>query len=109
MSKKIELANWVIEKTLKAGANEAAVSMTNQRQVDIEFRDKQLDKLKESTQNSLTLQIYLNHKYSSHTTNDLKKETLESFINEAVASTKYLAEDKYRELPDKKYYPTKTD
>ena len=109
MSKKIELANWVIEKTLKAGANEAAVSMTNQRQVDIEFRDKQLDKLKESTQNSLTLQIYLNHKYSSHTTNDLKKETLENFINEAVASTKYLAEDKYRELPDKKYYPSKTD
>jgi len=109
MSKKIELANWVIEKTLKAGANEAAVSMTNQRQVEIEFRDKQLDKLKESTQNSLSLQIYLNHKYSSHTTNDLKKETLEGFINEAVASTKYLAEDKYRELPDKKYYPTKTD
>jgi len=105
MSKKIELANWVIEKTLKSGANEAAVSLFNQRQVDIEFRDKQLDKLTESTQNSLTLQIYLDHKYSSHTTNDLKKETLENFIIEAVASTKYLAADQYRELPDKKFYP----
>ncbi len=109
MSKKIELANWVIDQTLKEGANEAAVSTSNQRQVDIEFRDKQLDKLKESTQNSLTLQIYYDHKYSRHTTNDLKKETLENFIKEAVASTKYLAADKYRELPDAKYYPSKTE
>ena len=108
-SEKIKLANWVIENTLKHGANEAAVSTTKQRQVDIEFRDKKLDKLKESTQNSLTLQVYYDHKFSSHTTNDLKKETLKKFIEEAVASTKYLAQDKYRALPNSKYYPKKTD
>lgn len=108
MNEKIELANWVIKQTLKQGANEAAVSMSNQRQVDVEFRDKKLDKLKESTQNSLTLDIYYDHRFSSHSTNDLKKETLEKFIKEAVAATKYLAKDKYRELPDPKYYPQKT-
>jgi PmbA protein len=108
-SEKIKLANWVIENTLKNGANEAAVSITKQRQVDIEFRDKQLDKLKESTQNSLTLQVYYEHKFSSHTTNDLKQKTLKKFIEEAVTSTKYLAHDKFRELPDPKYYPKNID
>jgi PmbA protein len=108
-SEKVKLANWVIDNTKKNGANEAAVSISKRRQVDIEFRDNQLDKLKESTQNSLTLQIYYDHKYSSHTTNDLKQETLKKFIEEAVASTKYLAQDKYRELPDPKYYPIKSD
>ena len=108
-SEKVNLANWVIENTLKNGANEAAVSITKQRQVEIEFRDKKLDKLKESTQNSLTLQVYYDHKFSSHTTNDLKQETLKKFIEEAVASTKYLAQDKSRALPNPKYYPKSTD
>jgi len=104
-SEKVELANWVIKETKNCGANEAAVSISKQRQIDISFRDKKLENLKESTQNSLTLQVYADKKFSSHTTNDLKKETLTKFIEEAVASTKYLAKDEYRTLPDSKYYP----
>jgi PmbA protein len=106
MSKQnIELAQWAVEKALKYGADQAAVSISNQREVEIEYREKQLDKLKESTQNGLGLSLYLNHRYSSHSTNDLRKNTLEKFIEEAVASTKYLSEDKYRELPDPSLYP----
>ena len=78
--KKLDLAGWAIKSTLKAGADEASASITNQRSVDIEFRDKKLEKLSESTQNSLTLQIYSDHRFSSHTTNDLRKESLEKFI-----------------------------
>ncbi len=101
-----ELAQWAMEKAIKAGANESAVTIRNNREVEIEYRDKQLDKLKESTQNSLDLNLYVDHKYSSHSTNDLRKETLNKFISEAVAMTKYLAKDKYRSLPESKYYPT---
>jgi hypothetical protein len=39
----------------------------------------------------------------------MKKETLDKFIKEAVAATKYLSQDKFRKLPDPKYYPSKTD
>ncbi len=106
MSKQnIELAQWAIKKIIKYGADQAAVSISNQREVEIEYRDKQLDKLKESTQNGLSLSIYLDHRYSNHSTNDLRKDTLDKFIEEAVAATKYLSEDKYRELPDSALYP----
>ena len=74
-----------------------------------EFRDKKLDKLQESTQNSLNLQIYANQRYSSHSTSDLRKDELKKFITEAVASTKYLTEDQFRSLPDPKFYPSKLD
>ena len=107
--KKLDLAEWAIKSTLKAGADEVSASITNQRSVDIEYRDKKLEKLSKSTQNSLTLQIYSDHRYSSHTTNDLRNESLEKFISEAVATTKYLTQDKYRALPESKYYPKKTD
>ena len=105
---KLEIANWAMKETIKEGANEASASISNQRQVDIEFRDKKLEKLSESTQNSLTLDIYSDSRYSSHSTNDLRKESLGKFIKEAVSTTKYLTPDEYRALPDTKYYPDKT-
>jgi PmbA protein len=101
---KLKLANWASEFTQKQGASQTKVRVSNSRNVEIEVRKSKLEKLKETTQNSLSLYIYLDHKYSGHFTNDLRKESLEKFIKEAVAATKYLSVDEFRELPDPKYY-----
>lgn len=105
MKNKLELAQWAVEYAQKIGADEVAVNIVNRRDVDIEYRDRKLEKLKESTQNSLSINIYINQRYSGSSTNDLRKEQLKSFIEESVAGTKYLAKDEYRALPDPKYYP----
>jgi PmbA protein len=101
---RIALAEWVIKETLKNGADEAAVTISGSRSIDVEFRDKKLDKLQEATQNSLNLQIYAKQKYSSHSTSDLKKDNLKSFLSETVKGTGYLTEDEFRKLPDPKHY-----
>jgi PmbA protein len=105
MMDKLELAKWAASFAKKQGASQTKVRVSNSRDVEIEVRDKKLEKLKETTQNSLSLDIYLDKKYSGHYTNDLRKESLERFIQEAVAATKYLSADEFRELPDPKYYP----
>lgn len=101
---RLDLAHWAMGRALKAGADQAAVGIYLSRQVEIEFRNKQLDKLQESTQNSLYVEVYVQQRYSGQSTNDLKKESLERFIADAVASTKYLTKDEFRSLPDPKYY-----
>ncbi|MFZ5979494.1 MAG: TldD/PmbA family protein [Candidatus Zixiibacteriota bacterium] len=106
---RMELAKWVVTRAKHNGANEAAVNIDGSRDIEIEYREKSLDKLKESTSNSLSVTIYANNRFSSHSTNDLKKESLEKFIEEAVAMTKYLAEDEFRRLPDPKYYEGRQD
>lgn len=106
---RLELAQWAASEARKAGSDDAAVDILNQRDVEVEFRDGQLDNLKESTQNSLNLDIYANNRYSGHSTNDLRKESLSRFIREAVAMTKYLSEDPFRALPDPKYYEGQKD
>jgi len=103
--KRLELALWAKDYAIKSGADAAAVTISNQRDVELEYREKQLDKIKESTQNSLSLRVYTMNRYSGHNTNDLRKEGLKGFISEAVAATKYLSEDKFRTLPDPEYYP----
>ncbi len=104
---RLDLAHWAAQTARVAGANNAAVNLGNSRSVEVEYRDGQLDNVKESTQNSLTVAIYADNKYSSHTTNDLRRESLARFIKEAVAMTKFLSADEFRKLPDPKYYEGK--
>jgi len=106
---RLELIEWTNDFAKKNGAQEVAISVSNRREIDIEYRDSKLDKLTEATQNSLYIQIYINQRFSSHSTNDLKKESLRRFLKEAIDSTKYLSKDAYRTLPDPKYYPKTFD
>jgi len=103
---RLALAEWAIKFAKEKGADDAKVSIQNGREIDIKFRDRKLENLKESTSNSLSLNIYANNRYSGHSTSDMRKDALEKFIDEAVSATKYLSEDEFRKLPDPKYYPT---
>lgn len=101
---RIDLAHWVVTLAKKHGASEAAVNISNSRDVEVSFRDKQLDKLKESTKSSLNITIYADGKYSSHSTNDLRKSELGKFVEKAIAMTKYLTKDPFRSLPKPELY-----
>lgn len=101
---RLDLAHWVVETARAAGAADTAVNISNSRGVEVEFRDGQLDIVKESTQNSLNINVYVDDKFSGHSTNDLRRESLAPFIKRAVAMTKYLSEDVFRKLPDPKHY-----
>ena len=108
IAEKTRLAEWVAAEAKKAGAEEVSVDILNRRDIDVEYREGQLDKLKEAKQNSLTLGVYAGNRYSSSTTNDLRRETLPAFIKNAIAETQYLGEDEFRSLPDPELYPSET-
>jgi len=109
INEKSDLAEWVARKAINKGADQVSLSVSKDRSVNVSYRDNKIEKLEESTQNNISLSIYANHRYSSHSTCDFRKDSLEKFIEQAVEGTKYLTEDHYRELPDPKYYPDKTD
>ena len=108
IAEKTRLAEWVASLAKKDGADEVSVDINNSREIEVEYRDGQLDKLKESKQNSLTLGIYAGSRYSSSSTNDLRRETVPDFIKNAIAETQYLGVDEFRSLPDPEYYPKET-
>ncbi|MFN8255935.1 MAG: TldD/PmbA family protein [Bacteroidales bacterium] len=104
LKEKYELADMLIEHAGKNGANQVSVSISDNRSTEIEIRDKKIDRLKESNQSSLSVSLYVDKKYSSHSTNRLKKEELLKLVEEAIIATKYLAEDEFRTLPDPELY-----
>jgi len=97
---KYELANTVMEHALQGGAQQVSVRIYESRSSNIEIRDMNIDSLKEANRSGLSVDLYVDKKYSSHSTNRLKKEDLFKFIDEAIIATRYLAEDEFRQLPD---------
>jgi PmbA protein len=103
-AEKYTLVSLVMDHALKSGADQVSVSINDSRRSNIDIRDQKIDKLTESIRNSLTIELYVEKKYSAHSTSRLKKEELFRFVEEAIAATRYLAEDEFRSLPEQELY-----
>ena len=65
--------------------------------------------IKEASTRNLRIELFVDGRYSAQSTSDLRPDALKRFIGDAVASTKLLAADPYRSLPDPKYYEGRAD
>jgi len=99
-----DLAEKAIKIAKSSGADDCRVSVGGDRFVEISYRDRKPENIKEAATKGLRVEIFVNNRYSSQSTSDLRPETLKTFIGNAVASTKLLAEDPFRTLPDPKHY-----
>jgi len=108
-SEKELLADFIIETAKKAGAHEVSVNLAENSGMNIQFRDGEIEQLEESQENSLSISIYCDNKYSSHSTNNLKPDDIKIFTENAVKATHYLTSDPFRQLPDSRYYAKNLD
>src|SRR4030042_3859305 len=99
-----ELANWVIDQTKQAGANDCRISISKRRSVEINYRDRKPEVIKEPTTQSLYLEVFANKRYAGKSTPDFRKSTLSGFITDLMDNAKIVEEDPFRTLPDPKYY-----
>ena len=99
-----DLADKAIKIATAAGADDCRVSINGGRFVEINYRERRPEGIKEATSRGLQVEIFVNKRYSVQTTSDLRPQALKSFIEKAVASTRLLEEDPLRTLPDPKYY-----
>ena len=96
----LDLGYWVQKKAKELGASDTAIGINHSRSVSVDYRDGKVENLKESTQQSMWIEVFAKGRYSNHSTNDLRKPSLEKFIGNAVDLTGYLEADEFRKLPD---------
>jgi len=97
-------AEKAIKMAKAAGADASRALIGSQRFVQIGYRDRKPENITEAGTKGLRVEIFVNKRYSSQSTSDLRPASLKTFIENAVASTRLLAEDPFRTLPDPKYY-----
>lgn len=98
------LAKWAMNHALENGAQQASVSIANSQSSSVEVREEKIDKLEQAIQSGLSIRLFVDGKYSAHSTNRMKKEDLARFIEEAIEGTKFLSEDEFRTLPEPELY-----
>jgi PmbA protein len=99
-----DVARQAMKAALARGAREAAATISRTREVSVEWRDGKVERINEATRRSLGLQLYVDGRYSSVSSSDLRKEALDTFIGDSIAMTRVLAEDPFRALPDPALY-----
>lgn len=93
-----------MEFALKNGCQASRVTIYNGSSSSFEIRDMKMDRLQQASENMLGINLYVDGRYGSFSTNRLDKKELEAFIKNGIESTRYLAEDKARSLPDASLY-----
>jgi PmbA protein len=93
-----------METASKAGAKDSRVTLVKRRFVEIRHRDRKPEIIKQAATVEMSIELFVDGRYSLQNTSDLRKEALKDFITEAISATKLLGEDPYRTLPEPKYY-----
>lgn len=99
-----KLAQWAMDYALRNGCQAAKVLLYSSSNTSFELRDAKMETLQQATEGGLNVSLYVDGRYGSISTNRLDRKELETFIKNGIDSTRYLAEDKDRVLPDPERY-----
>jgi PmbA protein len=95
----IDLAQYCLAYALQAGAQKVRITLSKSLMNLIGLLNGEVDKTAHALDRSLQLQLFVEGRYGTFSTNKLEKEGLEEFIREAIDTVKMLQEDSFRDLP----------
>jgi PmbA protein len=104
----LDSANEAVALAKKLGASDVWASISRSNGVSFEMRNGVLERVEDSTSRGLSLRLWVDGRYSAHGTNDLRAQSLESFVKEAVAITRSLQKDPFRVIPDPALFEGRT-
>ncbi len=95
-----ELARHCIAYALEHGASQARVSLGKSVLDTFMMLNGTLDKVTRCADSSIYIYLFVDGRYGTYSTNRLDRKSLEEFVDKAIDSTRMLAEDTCRRLPD---------
>jgi PmbA protein len=93
----------------ESGAKDAGARAYRVRDVSLDYRDGRVEKISESTTRGVNLQLYVDGRFSTVSTSDLRPEALKTFIGDTIAVARAIAPDPFRALPDAALYKGQSD
>ncbi|MCL2502671.1 MAG: TldD/PmbA family protein [Bacteroidales bacterium] len=100
----LDIARNALEFALKQGCEAARVELGRGVQSAFSARNRLLEKVHQAAGSSLGLQLFVEGRYGSYSTNRLESTELHKFIKEIAAKTRLLTPDPARSLPHPERY-----
>ncbi len=95
-----QLTRDCLAMALEAGAAKARASLSKNTMNIVATLDGEVDKVTGCLDRSISLNLFVDGRYGTFSTNKLDRESLRAFIAKAVDTTRMLATDTCRDLPD---------
>lgn len=104
-----ERAREAIALARAQGARDVFASASRSRSVDMQRRDGKLEKVTEATSRGLELRLWVDGRYSTSSTTDLRPDRMQSFVRDAVLLTRALQPDPDRRITDPALFDGRSD
>ena len=98
------IAEHALSIAKRCGAQQSAARVERARTVSVGVRDGNLADISESTSTRFHLELFVDGRYSSNVTSDLRKPALEAFVTRCFKTTQLLKRDPARGLADPSLY-----
>ena len=95
-----QLTRDCLAMALEAGAAKARASLSKNTMNIVATLDGEVDKVTSCLDRSISLNLFVDGRYGTFSSNKLDRESLRTFIGKAVGTTRMLAADTCRDLPD---------
>jgi PmbA protein len=99
----LAIAEQVVDRARKAGADEAEVFLLTGRDFEVTLRNGQIEVLKEALSRGLGLRALTDHRLGFSHTNDFDPSSLRRLADQTVGMAKYATQDEFHGLPDGAY------
>ncbi len=96
----IDAAAMIVEMAQSMGASEVTAFTSHGTYTDVKQRDGSIEKWQDSQSRSASAALFVDERFSVHSTNDLRPQALKAFIHRAIEATRHLEPDPNRRLPD---------
>ena len=94
------LAQWAMEYAQRNGCQGVRVSIGTGSNTSFALRDRKMDQLQQASENRMSITFFVDGRFGTFATNRLNQKELETSIKNSIESTRFLAPDKARTLPD---------
>ena len=103
------LSEKVLEIAQKHGASHASATVAASSTSSVARREGKTETLKDASSMQVSLELFVDGRYSSHHTSDIREDALDHFIKQGIELTKLLEVDEFRKLPDPSLYENRAD
>lgn len=104
--KEKEINKSVMAYALRKGCQQVAIGFSKGSYNAFEYRNNTLERLEANTENRIYLELFVDNRFGSFSSNRLNKIELEKFVSDAIDSVRLLEEDPDRQLADSQRYYT---
>ena len=98
-SKEISLAKHCLEYALTNGADKARITLTKSLLNLVGVLNGEVDKVSHALDRSMQINLFVDGRYGTFSSNRLEQDGLEAFITEAITTVRMFEKDSFRDLP----------